>query len=273
MGKVLIVANQKGGVGKSTTCHALMYEFAHTFDKKILVIDYDPQMTLTALMDIEEDIFFEYNNGNTLDAIFQRKEPDIIEIDNNIDFIPGTSKLISCFESAVTGKEKMLSRYLKNIKHDYDYILIDTRPDMGTALVSSFLAADVIINTIATGAIEELATQTFYEKLDEVLDLYEFKIKHIIVLPTMHTRLSDAKESLYSIQENLPVFYYSLETLKDIPLEILEPIPHRAVFKNAAGARVGVRKYIKMYDTSKKDLLLILENITKKIIMKVEKNG
>ena len=65
----------------------------------------------------------------------------------------------------------------------------------------------------------------------------------------------------------------ALPILKNTPLEILKPIPRRAVFKNATGVKVPIRKYIEEFDTAKKDILLDLEQIAKKIWGGVKENG
>lgn len=266
-GTVCIVANQKGGVGKSTTCFALMGEFAHTLGLKTLVIDYDPQGTLTDLLEIDPELLEEYRETSGIRNIFEHgKETGVIEMDNNMDFIPSDDELGEYFESAKMGKEKMLDRFLKTIKHEYDLVLIDTKPDLNTPLVSSFLAADIIINTIETGGIEEAATVKFYKKLDEVVDLYEKKLKHIFVIPTKVNRSRDAKEALLSIKNNLPELYLKrYKNLSDVPMQVLKHIPNRAVFPNSTGVKVPLRRYIEDFDTGKRDILLDLEKIAKKI--------
>jgi chromosome partitioning protein len=76
----------------------------------------------------------------------------------------------------------------------------------------------------------------------------------------------DSKEALFSIKHNLPEIYTrDYKALSDIPMEILRPIPRRAVFSNATGVKVSIRKYIEESDTGKRDILLDLEQIAKKI--------
>jgi len=274
LSQVVVVANQKGGVGKSTTVYALMDEFAVTLGLKILVIDYDPQGTLTSLLDIDQAILEECRKEGSICNMFDRKEVNIIEYTDKIDFIPSDDALNDSFYSSKPGKELMLQKYVDKVRGDYDLIFIDTKPDLQAPIISAILAADIIVNTIATGGIEEDATIKFYNKLDEIVDLYNKKISKVFVIPTMLDTSRDAKDALYSIKVNLPDLYSKrYAALANVPLEVLKPISRRAVFKNATGVKVSIRKYIEEFDTGKKDVLLDLEHIAKKIWSEVKQHG
>jgi chromosome partitioning protein len=273
-GQVVVVANQKGGVGKSTTVFALMDEFARTLGLKILVIDYDPQGTLTSLLDIDQSVLAQCRKEGSICNMFERKDVNIIEYSDKIDFIPSDDSLNESFYSSKPGKELMLQKYVDKVRGDYDLIFIDTKPDLQAPIISAILAADIIVNTIATGGIEEDATIKFFNKLDEIVDLYNKKISKVFVIPTMLDTSRDAKDALYSIKVNLPELYSKrYSALANVPLEILKAIPRRAVFKNATGVKVSIRQYIEEFDTGKKDVLLDLEQIAKKIWGEVKNNG
>lgn len=273
-GQVVVVANQKGGVGKSTTVYALMDEFARTLGLKILVIDYDPQGTLTSLLDIDQSVLAQCRKEGSICNMFERKDVNIIEYSDKIDFIPSDDSLNDSFYSSKPGKELMLQKYVDKVRGDYDLIFIDTKPDLQAPIISAILAADIIVNTIATGGIEEDATIKFFNKLDEIVDLYNKKISKVFVIPTMLDTSRDAKDALYSIKVNLPELYSKrYSALANVPLEILKAIPRRAVFKNATGVKVSIRQYIEEFDTGKKDVLLDLEQIAKKIWGEVKNNG
>lgn len=273
-GQVVVVANQKGGVGKSTTVFALMDEFARTLGLKILVIDYDPQGTLTSLLDIDQSVLAQCRKEGSICNMFERKDVNIIEYSDKIDFIPSDDSLNESFYSSKPGKELMLQKYVDKVRGEYDLIFIDTKPDLQAPIISAILAADIIVNTIATGGIEEDATIKFFNKLDEIVDLYNKKISKVFVIPTMLDTSRDAKDALYSIKVNLPELYSKrYSALANVPLEILKAIPRRAVFKNATGVKVSIRQYIEEFDTGKKDVLLDLEQIAKKIWGEVKNNG
>ena len=274
MARVICIANQKGGVGKSTTVFALMDEFATTLGLKILLIDYDPQGTLTSLLDIDQETLAQVRKEGSICNLFERKDVNVIEYSDNIDLIPSDDGLNDSFYSSKPGKELMLQKYVEKVRNEYDLILIDTKPDLQAPIISAILAADIIVNTIATGGIEEDATIKFFNKLDEIVDLYNKKISKIFVIPTMLDTSRDSKDALYSIKVDLPELYKKRYTaLNAVPLEVLKPIPRRAVFKNATGVKVPIRKYIEEFDTGKKDVLLDLEQIAKKIWGEVKSNG
>ncbi len=265
-GMVVIVANQKGGVGKSTTTYALKDEFSTTLGLKTLIIDYDPQGTLTSLFDVNQDVLEQCKKNGSICNIFDRKDVCIMSVNENLDLIPSDDGLNESFYSSKAGKELMLQKYVDKIRHNYDIILIDTKPDLQTPIISAILAADIIVNTIKAGGIEEDATVKFYNKLDEIVDLYNKKIEKIFVIPTMVEQSRDSKEALHSIKYDLPELYKKrYEALKDVPMEILRPIARRAVFSNATGVKVSIRQYIEEYDTGKRDILLDLEQIAKSI--------
>lgn len=264
-GKVVIVANQKGGVGKSTTSFILQDELSKKRGAKVLLIDYDPQGTLTKLLDIDESTIGSINECGSICNIFERKEVTILEYHDNLDVVISDKNLNGSFYSSRIGKEMMLNKFLETVKYDYDLVLIDTKPDIDIPLVSAVLAADIIINTIATGGIEEDSTLKFYDKLEEVMDLYDKKIEKVYVIPTLLDSSRDSKGSLLSIKNNIPILFENYSLLSKTSLEILKAIPRRAAIKNATGAKVGVRQYIEEFDTKKKDILLDIEKISKAI--------
>ena len=205
--RIFTVANQKGGVGKSTTVFALMDEFATTLGLKILLIDYDPQGTLTSLLDIDQETLAQVRKEGSICNLFERKDVNVIEYSDNIDLIPSDDGLNDSFYSSKPGKELMLQKYVEKVRNEYDLILIDTKPDLQAPIISAILAADIIVNTIATGGIEEDATIKFFNKLDEIVDLYNKKISKIFVIPTMLDTSRDSKDALYSIKVDLPELY------------------------------------------------------------------
>lgn len=265
-GKVVVVANQKGGVGKSTLTFNLQYEFSMKLKLKTLVIDFDPQATLTGLFDIAPEVLSDCFIKGGISNIFERKDVYILRVSDNVDFIPSDKLLGDSFYSSKPGKELMLKKYLAKVRDSYDIILIDTKPDIQAPIVSAIVAADVIVNPIKAGGIEESATMMFYTKLDETVDIYNLNLEKVFVVPTMVEPSTDSKEALYSINNDLPLLYsVKYDSLKNTPLEILKPQPRRAVFANATGVKIPLRQYIEEFDKGKKDILLDLEQMAKKI--------
>ncbi len=147
MCKVTAIVNQKGGIGKTTTALNLGYALSEE-DKKVLLIDFDPQASLTASVGINAD---NKTNIYTLMAnSIEEKEIEgnyIINIKNNLDIIPSTLDLAGIEMTLVNvmSRETILKSITDEIKKDYDYVLIDCSPSLGTLTINALTACDSVI--------------------------------------------------------------------------------------------------------------------------------
>lgn len=145
--KVIAVANQKGGVGKTTTSHALSARLAN-LGFKVLVIDLDPQGNLSSAFGVDNynkpTIYNLMKNEVTAKEVLQQAQ-------NGVDVIPSNIMLAGCEqELSHTGKEHRLKECIQPIKNNYDFIIIDTPPSLGVLTVNAFTAAtDILIPTTA----------------------------------------------------------------------------------------------------------------------------
>jgi chromosome partitioning protein len=147
MSKVTAIVNQKGGVGKTTTALNLSYALSKQ-GKKVLLIDFDPQSSLTSALGINAD-----NKPNiyTLMAnTIEEKETGenhIIKIKNNLDVIPSSLDLAGIEMTLVNvmSRETILKSIIDEIKEDYDYVLIDCSPSLGTLTINALAACDSVI--------------------------------------------------------------------------------------------------------------------------------
>ena len=145
MGKIISFANQKGGVGKTTTCINLA-AYVAAMGKKVLVLDLDPQGNATSGLGIEKDkdlkTIYDLISGDTdvNDVIKQT----IVE---NLDIIPSTVDLAGAEIEMVQmpQREKIIKGILDPIKDSYDFIMIDCPPSLGLITVNSLTASDSVI--------------------------------------------------------------------------------------------------------------------------------
>ncbi|GGE06041.1 sporulation initiation inhibitor protein Soj [Marinithermofilum abyssi] len=145
MGKVIAIANQKGGVGKTTTSINLGTSLAHQ-GKKCLIVDIDPQGNTTSGLGI--------NKGDVEVCIYDVLIEELsisnvvlsTDIDN-LDLVPATIELAGAEIELVQtlSREQRLKRALQPIQDDYDYILIDCPPSLGVLTINSLTAAHTVL--------------------------------------------------------------------------------------------------------------------------------
>jgi len=146
MAVVISIANQKGGVGKTTLTMNLGYGLAER-GKRVLLIDIDPQFNLTFGLIGMSVLEHEKANVGTLMTKESSIEDATVKVRKNIDLIPSHLNL-SAKEIEIINtynRERRLEKMLIPVLPDYDYVLIDNPPSMGIFLVNSLTASDYVI--------------------------------------------------------------------------------------------------------------------------------
>tara|TARA_Y100000746_G_scaffold70750_1_gene58945 strand:+ start:760 stop:1521 length:762 start_codon:yes stop_codon:yes gene_type:complete len=145
MGKVISVSNQKGGVGKTTTSLSLAASLG-VLEKKVLLIDADPQGNATSGIGINSDDFNKssydvlLNQCEINDSIIKTKSPNLDIIPANIDLVAVEIELVD-----TNKREHMLTKMIDKIKNDYDFIIIDCPPSLGLITMNALTASNSVI--------------------------------------------------------------------------------------------------------------------------------
>lgn len=146
MGKVIAIANQKGGVGKTTTAINLAASLA-VLEKKVLIIDADPQANTTSGLNFSPDndqkrTLYEVMIGqiHVEDALIQTEIGNLHMIPSHINLVAVEIEMLDTEE-----RESILKRAIAPIRNAYDYIIIDCSPSLGLITVNALTAADSVI--------------------------------------------------------------------------------------------------------------------------------
>lgn len=217
MGKIIAVANQKGGVGKTTTAVSLSAALA--MDKKVLLIDCDPQGNATSGLGIEKSelensVYDVLINGVAIN--------DIVLKDNfGLDLVPSIMDLAGAEVELVDMDDKQyrLKKAVDQVRDDYDYIILDCPPSLGHITLNALTAADSVLLPLQCefyaleGLTQLMATiQLVQEQLNENLEIEG------LVFTMFDSRTNLAEQVVAEVKEHFPGKVYETKIPRNVRL-------------------------------------------------------
>jgi chromosome partitioning protein len=212
--QVIVLANQKGGVAKTTTTLNLGVAFAEQ-GLKVLLVDLDPQGNLTMSQglnpdSIERSMFDVLVNRLPIEHVIEAREVDIAV--SSIDLAGADMAL-----SSQIGRERALEKALKTVKDNYDYVLIDTPPSLGLLTINAFVAATGVIVPVQTEYLSLRGLAQLENTLAMVRENLNPNVEIIGIVPTMYDRrLTHSREADDILRESFGKLVYNTRIRKTI---------------------------------------------------------
>ena len=188
--KVISVSNQKGGVGKTVTCVNLGIGLARE-GKKVLMIDADPQGSLSISLGVQEPDKLSYSLATVMMNIINDEDFDvkdgIVHHNEGVDLLPGNIEL-SGLEISLIGvisRETILKEYIDQVRAFYDYIIIDCMPSLGILTVNALACADSVLIPVQAAYLPVKGLQQLIKTIGRVRRQLNPKLQFEGILLTM----------------------------------------------------------------------------------------
>ena len=214
--KVIAVANQKGGVGKSTSVYCLGAGLAQN-GKKVLLVDVDPQGDLTKMLGLRKPHDLPLTLGNVMNDVVAGVEnaghPEILHHREGFDFIPGNRTLSAVEVGLVNAmsRETVLQRYMDEVKKPYDYVLLDCRPSLGMLVINALSASDYVLVPVQAEYFSAANVKALTATVQSIQRQINPKLKIGGLFLTMANETNFRRDTVAAVKENfgkhLPVLH------------------------------------------------------------------
>jgi len=198
--KIIAIANQKGGVGKTTTCANLGIGLAQQ-NKRVLLIDSDPQGSLTISLGHQQPDQLDTTLSDMMNCILMDRQfqPDmgILRHEEGVSLMPANIELSGMEVALVNAmsRETVMRQYLNAVKQDYDYVLIDCMPSLGMLTVNALAAADSVLIPVQAQYLSAKGLEQLLQTVSKVRRQINPKLKIEGILLTMvNSRTNFSKE-------------------------------------------------------------------------------
>ena len=218
MGKIVAIANQKGGVGKTTTSVNLAACLA-VLEKKVLLIDADPQANATSTLVLNPEIeigTYQLIEGQIKveDLIIETTSPNLKIIPANIDLVGIEIELVD-----KKNREKMLLNALESVKDNYDYIFIDCPPSLGLITLNCLTAADSVIIPIQCEYFALEGLGKLLSTIRKIQELHNSKLDVEGILLTMYdSRLKLSNLVIEQVKLHFPEIVFNTIIQRNVRL-------------------------------------------------------